>query len=348
MTGIKTDYFVNRYRSIHTLPSNLQSLQSSSLTAEDSQWQTFGYQNPETKTTDAPFAQGDSLKDEKSTLLAAEAQDVSGQKDPVHSEENRSCKMSKVSSVLQIDSKALATEKEKEKTNTRSFQVPEVSSASNPTSPRRKISVYCRSFDVVQDRCEDHSGSNLEVTEELSRQSPNNSDDFLAQVDRIAAKDQNSTPDAKYSFNQIYRNVKSDSDSSNSTPQKFQDSLDDEPLVEQQPILRKVRLAPTRLRFPQEIRNDSNRSAEAPNCASVPVNFTELNFSDISPLSPIGEHKEDDVSMHSSSTFIDKCKMEVKSVTFGSKSCLNENISQASMSNRLFPRNQSGKRLQSN
>lgn len=277
---------------------------------------------------------------EKSTPLATEAQDVSDQKDLAHSEENRSCKMSKVSSILQIDSKALTmSEKETEKTNTRSFQVPEVSSASNPTSPRRKISVYCRSFDVVavQDQHEDHSGSNMEV-----RQSPTNPDDFL---DRIAATDQNSTPGAKYSFNQIYRNVKSDSDSSNSTPRKFQDSLDDELLVEE-PILRKVRLAPTRLRFPQEIRNDSNGTAEAP----VPMNSTELHFSDISPLSPIGEHKEDDVSVHSSSTFIDKCKMEMKSVVLGSNLCLNENVSQAhSIPNRrLFPRNQAGKCLRSN
>lgn len=158
-------YLVNRYRSIHTLPL-------SSLTAKDSRWPTFGYPNLGTNTTDVLFARGDSLtqedREENSTSLTAETH-VCDQKNSICSE-NRSCKMPKVSSVLQMDSKALLTsEKEEEKTSARSFQVPEVSSASNPTSPRRKISVYCRSFDVVavQDRREDLPGSNLEV-----RQSP--------------------------------------------------------------------------------------------------------------------------------------------------------------------------------
>lgn len=335
VVGIQIDYFVNRYRSIHTLPS---SLPSSLLTAEDSWWSTFGYPNPETKTTDAPFARGDGLtqedRDEKSM---PEAHDVCDQKGPARFEENQSGEIPKVSSVPQMDSKAL--EKEKEKTSARSFQVPEVSSASNPSSPRRKISVYYRSFDVVavQDGYEDHPGSNLEV-----RQSPSNLDDSPAEVDRFAARDQNSTSGAKYPFSHIYRNTKSDTDSSNSTPQKFQDSLlDDESPIEEL-IPRKVRLAPTRLRFPQEAENDLDRNAEASDCDSpVPVNSTELNISD---LSPIGEHKED-VSVHSSSMFTDKCKMEVKSV-LGSKSCLNENISQGySITNRrLFPCNQAGKR----
>lgn len=317
----------------------------SSLTAKDSRWPTFGYPNLGTNTTDVLFARGDSLtqedREENSTSLTAETH-VCDQKNSICSE-NRSCKMPKVSSVLQMDSKALLTsEKEEEKTSARSFQVPEVSSASNPTSPRRKISVYCRSFDVVavQDRREDLPGSNLEV-----RQSPSDPDVSPAQVDRIAARDRNSSPGAKYPFNHIYRNTKSDSDSSNSTPRKFQDSLqDDEPPFEQpNRIPRKVHLAPTRLRFSQEAGNNLDRSPETSDCASsIPVNSTEL---DISALSPIGEHKEGDVSVHSSSTFVDKCKMEVKNAVHGSKSCLHENISEAySMTNRrLFPCNQAGK-----
>ncbi|XP_071643218.1 uncharacterized protein [Temnothorax longispinosus] len=312
---------LHAYRSIHTL--------SSSLTADDSRWRTFGCQNPE---TDAPFARGDGLtqedRSEKSTLVA-EARSVSDQEDPGRSEENRSCEMPKVPSVPQMDSKATLEKEEEEKTSegeAKSFQVPEVSSASTPTSPRRKISVYYRSFDVVtvQDQRKDHPGSNLEV-----RQSPCNPDDSPAQVEGTAAA------------RNVYRNVKSDSDSSNSTPRKFQDSLlDDEPLLVEEPILRKVHLAPTRLKFSHEAGNELARTVEAPDCASsVPVNSTELGISEI-PLSPIGEHKEDDdTSVHSASTFTGKCKTEVKSVILGPESCSNKNVSQAcSMLNRrLLP-----------
>ncbi|XP_077277861.1 uncharacterized protein LOC143906007 isoform X3 [Temnothorax americanus] len=281
---------LDAYRSIHTL--------SSSLTADDSRWRTFGYQNLE---TDAPFARGDGLtqedRSEKSTLVA-EARTVSDQEDPGRSEENRSCEMPKVPSVLQMDSKATLKKKEEKKTSegeAKSFQVPEVSSASTPTSPRRKISVYYRSFDVVavQDQRNDHPGSNLEV-----RQSPCNPDDSPAQVEGTAARD-------------VYRNVKSDSDSSNSTPRKFQDSLlDDEPPLVGEPILRKVHLAPTRLKFSHEAGNELARTVEVPDCASsVSVNSTELGILEI-PLSPIGEHKEDDdTSVHSASTFTDSAKI---------------------------------------
>ncbi|XP_071554414.1 uncharacterized protein [Temnothorax nylanderi] len=310
---------LHTYRSIHTL--------SSSLTADDSRWRTFGYQNPE---TDAPFARGDGLtqedRSEKSTLVA-EARSVSDQEDPGRSEENRSCEMPKVPSVLQMDSKA-TLEKEEEKASegeAKSFQVPEVSSASTPTSPRRKISVYYRSFDVVavQDQRKDHPGSNLEV-----RQSPSDPDDSPAQVEGTAARN-------------IYRNVKSDSDSSNSTPRKFQDSLlDDEPPLVGEPILRKVHLAPTRLKFSHEAGNELARTVKASDCASsVTVNSTELDISEI-PLSPIGEHKEDDdTSVQSASTVTSKCKMEAKSVVLGPESCSNKNVSQAcSMPNRrLLP-----------
>lgn len=278
--------------------------------------------------------------DEKSTPLAAKARDIFDQEDPIHSEESRLNEISKVSSNLQMDSKALATLEEE--TNTRSFQVPEVSSASNPASPRRKISVYFRSFDVVavQDQRENHPGSNLEV-----RQSPSNSDDSSTQIDRTDARNRNNMPDKKYPFNHVYRNAKSDSDSSNSTPGKqFQDSLlDDEPAVEQ-PILRKVHLAPTRLRFPQEARNELDRTAEAPNCASsVPLNSTELDIlnSSSSPIVNGEPKKNNDASVHSFSSFVDKCKMEAKSVAFEPRSCLNETY--LTLNRCLFPRDQAGK-----
>ncbi|XP_039302566.1 uncharacterized protein LOC105194543 isoform X3 [Solenopsis invicta] len=329
------------YRSIHTLPSGLQ---SSSLVAEDSISQKFSYQNSGTNTADVlPFAQGDGLTQKKEQFTPP-AEEVFNQKDLTYIEENCSSEMSKGSNVLQVDTKALATSEE-EKTDARSFQVPEVSSASNPTSPRRKISVYCRSFDVVavQDRREDHPRSNnLEV-----RESPSKPDDSPARIDRIAARDRNNTPNQKYLFNDVYRNVKSDSDSSNSTPVKHFQDVNDESPIAPQPIFRKVQLAPTRLRF-SEARSELDKATVAPSCASpVPVDSTELNISitrsnSSSSLSPVDRRrKDDDGSVYLSSTFVNEDKMEVKSTMLESKSS-NENISQTfSVPNRcLFPRYQ--------
>ncbi|XP_018301159.1 uncharacterized protein [Mycetomoellerius zeteki] len=318
-------------RSIHTLPSHLQSLQLSSLAVEDSR-QTFGYQNPETNTIDASFARGDGLTqedhDEKSVLFTAEARDVS-KEHPVHPEENLSSEMSKVSGVLKVDSKALTTSEEI-KWDCTSEQVLEVSSASNPVSPRRKISVYCRPFDVmaVQDPREDHQGPNLEVRQSSS--TPHNSP---SQINKITDWERNIMVNC--AFNHGYRNKESDSDSMNSTPEKqFQYSLlDDDPPVKQT-LLRKIHLAPTRLKFPLEAQNELHRITEASNCTSpVSVNSTELDFSPI-----VGHKKDDDVSMHSSSKFIDKCKM--KNVVFESTPYLNKTVSQAHLvSNRcLFSR----------
>ncbi|XP_018301157.1 uncharacterized protein [Mycetomoellerius zeteki] len=320
-----------RNRSIHTLPSHLQSLQLSSLAVEDSR-QTFGYQNPETNTIDASFARGDGLTqedhDEKSVLFTAEARDVS-KEHPVHPEENLSSEMSKVSGVLKVDSKALTTSEEI-KWDCTSEQVLEVSSASNPVSPRRKISVYCRPFDVmaVQDPREDHQGPNLEVRQSSS--TPHNSP---SQINKITDWERNIMVNC--AFNHGYRNKESDSDSMNSTPEKqFQYSLlDDDPPVKQT-LLRKIHLAPTRLKFPLEAQNELHRITEASNCTSpVSVNSTELDFSPI-----VGHKKDDDVSMHSSSKFIDKCKM--KNVVFESTPYLNKTVSQAHLvSNRcLFSR----------
>ncbi|XP_018343709.1 PREDICTED: uncharacterized protein LOC108749461 isoform X3 [Trachymyrmex septentrionalis] len=313
-----------RNQSIHTLPSDLQ---LSSLAVEDSR-QTFGYQNPETNTIDASFARGDGLMqedhDEKSVLITAEARDVF-KEHSTHSEENRSSEMSKGSSILKVDSKALATSEEI-KWDCTSEQVLEVNNASNPANPRRKLSVYCRPFDVVavQDPLEDHQGSNLEVKQSSS--TPHNSS---SQINKITDWERNIV--MNYAFNHGYRNRESDSDSTNSTPEKqLQHSLDDETPVEQT-ILRKICLAPTRLKFPLEAKNELQRIVEASNCASpISMNSTELDFFPI-----IGNKKDNDVSIHSSSTFIDKCKM--KNVAFESTPYLNKTVSQAHLvSNRCL------------
>ncbi|XP_011863337.1 PREDICTED: uncharacterized protein LOC105559561 isoform X6 [Vollenhovia emeryi] len=322
----------SRFRSVHTLPSSLQSLQSFTLAVENSR--APGCQDPET--TDAPLARGDALmrgdRDDESASLAAEAREViSDQRDPARSEEDRSREMPKVTSVLQMNSKETSAASEKAKARAGSFQVPEASSAGTSPTPRRKISVYCRSFDVVtvQDRHEDHPGSNLEV-----RQSPNSPDDSPARVDGIGAAGDR---DAMYPFNHDYRDAKSDS-SRDSTPRKLQDGLlDDEPPIEE-PTVRKVRLAPTRLKFPQDAGNEFGRIAEAP-CYASPGTSNSNDISD-SPLSPIGEHKEDEQASLSLA-FAGERRMEAKSVAFGLKSHLNsdENASQAyAVSNhRLFP-----------
>ncbi|KAL6265416.1 hypothetical protein P5V15_002212 [Pogonomyrmex californicus] len=282
----------SRHRSIYTLPSSLQS--------EDSKWLRFGCQT-------SFVAQGDGLmqKDCEEKPALAEASNVSDQENPICSEENRSSEMPKVSSLLQVDSKALTTSEEEE-TNMKSFQVPEVSSASTPVSPRRKISVYYRSFDVVavQDQHEAQPGSNLEV-----RQLPSNLDDSPMQIDKTAARDRNSLFNAKYPFGHTYRNIKSDSDSSsNSTPLK---QSQDSPLHDEPPVLRKIHLAPTRLKFSQKARNELNRT-EVPNYASpITTNSTESDISE-SILTPLDGECKKDAAYSSSTSAIDKNKMEFK------------------------------------
>ncbi|CAL1685492.1 unnamed protein product [Lasius platythorax] len=321
----------SRYRSVHTLPS--QSLQPSSPTVEDSRRQTSSCQSSRTDSPDACFARGDFCLtpencDEKS--FATEPHDDSSKENLTP---NRSSEMPKVLNVLDLT--ALVATSEEEKTSTKIVQ--EVTSASNPASPRRKISVYCRSFDVVtvQDSCEDHQRSSLEV-----RRSSSNPDDSSARIDErldreTVSEDRNNTP--RYQFNHNYRNTKNDSDSSNdSSPQKqFQDSLDESPI--EQPVLRKVCLAPTRLRLPQEIKNDLNGTA----CASPSI---EPNISN-SLLPPIVDNgrEEDDDAVRSSATFIiDKCETEIKDRVLESRSCLtNENLLRecSTSARRLFPYN---------
>ncbi|XP_050451809.1 uncharacterized protein LOC126851669 isoform X5 [Cataglyphis hispanica] len=330
----------SRYRSVYTLPSQSLS-QSPSLIAEDSREHTFNCQNSRTNSPDASFARGDfSLMrencDEKS--FATEPHGISGKENLTP---NRSSEMPKVLSVLQMDSTALPATSEEEKTSTKIVQ--EIIGTSNLTSPQRKISVYCRPFDVVtvQDSCENLQRSNLEI-----RQSSNNSDDSSARIDErldpeIVAENRNNTP--RYPFSYNYRNMKNNSDSSNdSSPQKqFRDNLlEDESPIEQ-PILRKVYLAPTRLRFSQEVKKKLNETA----CA--PSDSTEPNISN-ALLSPIVDNgcEEDDVALHSSATFIiDKCETEIENGIL--KSCsANENFLQECPTSArcLFPYNHSDSR----
>lgn len=233
-----------------------------------------------------------------------------------------------------MDSTTLATSEE-EKTSAKIVE--EAIGASNSPSPRRKISVYCRSFDVVtvQDECEDRQGSNEKV-----RQSPSNSGESSARVDErlVPEKDQNST--SRYPFGCNYRNTKNDSDSSNdSTPQKqFRNSLLEDELPIEQPVLRRVCLAPTRLKLPQNI----NELSET---ARVPANSTKPNVSNSSLSSIVDNECEEDDALRSSTTFIvDKCETEIQEGIRESKPC-SENFprERSTSARRLFPCNHTGK-----
>lgn len=337
--AIQVNYFtVNRYRSVFTLP--FHSLQPSSPIAEDSKQRTFSCQSSITTSPDVSFARGDCLKQENHEKSFATESYVF-EKENLISNSSEMPKALKNPLVLQMDSTTLAATSEEEKTSAKIVE--EATGASNSPSPRRKFSVYCRSFDVVtmQDLCEDRQGSNLEV-----RRSPSDSSNSFAQVDErlvpeIVAEDQNSTP--RYSFGCNYRDTKNDSDSSNnSTPQKqFRDNLlEDESPIEQ-PVLRRSYLAPTRLRLPQKI-NESNETV----CVSV--DFIEPSISSSLPSSVVDNGcKEDDDALHSSATFIvDKCETEVQDGLCESKSCSGNFPRERSTSaRRLFPYNHTGKFL---
>lgn len=326
--AIQVNYFtVNRYRSVHTLPPH--SLRPSSPIAKDSKQRTFSCQSSITDSPDVSLARGDfclKREDHDGKSFSTEPHDVSGKGNLTPKELN----------ILQMDSMTLATTSGEEKTNAKIIE--EAIGASNSPSPRRKISVYCRSFDVVtvQDACEDRQGSNREV-----RRSPSNLGESSARIDERlvpeTAKDQNST--SRYPFDHNYRNMKNDSDSSNgSTPQKqFQDSpLEDESPIEQ-PVLRRVCLAPTRLKLPQRI-NELNETACVPDS-------TEPNVSN-SSLSSVVDNgcDEDDNALRSSTTFIiDKCETEIQDGLRESKSCSGNFPRECSTSaRRLFPCNHTG------
>ncbi|KAL6436956.1 hypothetical protein ACFW04_004944 [Cataglyphis niger] len=330
----------SRYRSVYTLPSQSLS-QLPSPTAEDSREHTFNCQSSRTNSPDASFARGDFFLMRENGVEKSFAMEPHGVSGKENLTPNRSSEMPKVLSVLQMNSTALPATSEEEKTSAKIVQ--EIIGTSNSTNPRRKISVYCRSFDVVtvQDSCENLQRSNLEI-----RKSSNNSNDSSARIDErldpeIVAENRNSTP--RYPFSYNYRNTKNNSDSSNdSSPQKqFRDNLlEDESPIEQ-PILRKVYLAPTRLRFSQEGKKKLNEITCAPSDSIEPNISNAL-------LSAIVDNgcEEDDVALHSSATFIiDKCETEIENGVL--KSCsANENFLQEcpTSAHCLFPYNHSDSR----
>ncbi|XP_011251629.1 uncharacterized protein LOC105248507 isoform X3 [Camponotus floridanus] len=313
----------SRYRSVHTLPSH------SPQPSSPKEQRTFSCQSSIIDFPDVSLARGDfclKREDHDGKSSPTEPHDVSGKGNLTPKESN----------ILQMDSTTLATTSGEEKTSAKIVE--EATSASNSPSPRRKISVYCRSFNVVtvQDACEDPQGSNREV-----RRSPSNLGESSARIDErlVPEKDQNST--SKYPFDHNYRNTKNDSDSSNgSTPQKqFQDSPLEDELPIEQPVLRRVCLAPTRLKLPQRI-NKLNDTACVPDS-------TEPNVSN-SSLSSVADDEcdEDDNALRSSATFIiDKCETEIQDGLGESKSCSGNFPRERSTSaRRLFPCNHTDSR----
>ncbi|XP_029674352.1 uncharacterized protein LOC115242296 isoform X8 [Formica exsecta] len=330
----------SRYRSVHTLRS--QSLQPPSPTVEDSRRQTSSCQSSRTDSPDACFAQGDFCLTRENCNEKLFAMEPHGVSDKENLTPKRSSKMPKILSVLQMDSTALAATSEEEKTNANIVQ--EIIGTSNPTSPRRKISVYCRSFDVVtvQDSCEDRQRSGLEI-----RRSSSNPDDSSARIDErfdpeIVAENLNSTP--KYPFNYNYRNTKNDSDSSNdSSPQKqFRDNLLEDELPIEQPVLRKVYLAPTRLRFSQEIKKKLNETACSPSDSIEPNISNSLLF----PIVDNGREEDDDALRSSATFIIDKCETEIEDGGTSKPYSANENFLRecSTSARRLLPCNHSDSR----
>jgi len=290
------------------LPSSSQILQPFSLSAEN--------QSLRTNSPDSFLAQGDSSKqiicDKKSVTKSS---DVPDQEKLVHPEEN-SREMPKASNILQMDSKTFQIASNDNK----SYQVPEMSNASNLINPRRKISVYCRSFDVVavEDSCEDQKSNLLTV-----RQSTSN---FAVQTDeKIDQTAVNKNDSLNYQFNHTYRSTKNDSDSSNgSSPQKHShDSLlEDESLIEQE-VPRKVHLAPTRLKLSQEVKNELDRTVD---CA----------------FSAVGREKIDDASVQLSSMSIDNYDMLNSVFGTESHSANKDRAQEQSIPLHLIPHDQSG------
>lgn len=327
ITAIQADYFVvNRYRSMHTLSSSAKSQQSSPPDSKNSERQTSSCQSSRTNSPNAVSAQEDAPTRE--SCAEKSALTLESRKDSTHPEDDQSSEMSRVSDP-QANSK-ITSEGE---TSATSMQTSEASGVNNWTSPRRKISVYCRSFDLttMQDPCENQE-STLK-TRQLS-------------CDQLDENSKNQNSSFKYSFNHNYRNVKNDSDSSsNSTPQKqSQDSqLEDEPPIDRS--IRKVYLAPTRLKLPPKVTNELDETAEISNCTSFAADFSVLTISS-SPLSSIVDNgrEKDDIATGSSSTCVtDECETEVMCK---SKSCLtNGNFSQKhpTSARRLILHNHPGK-----
>lgn len=302
---------------------------------------------------DDVFARGDSLTwescDEKSEL-EIESPDVPDQEDSLPFEECLSDEMPEVSSALQMDSKALAT---LEETSDESFQaLPKVSGATATAAvqnPRRKISVYYRSFDVVtvrDPRDNDRESSTVEVKRTLSNPSLQNEEKL---EDEKTRKRQDQDGAVRYTFSSTYRSTKNDSDSSNSvSPQKQFRGIPDDELPVVQPI--KVRLAPTRLKIPQQVESEiaqAKRTNTKGSRAPRDMDTVELDVAPsffLPPASVLDSDKHgrnDSASVYSSPTFItDKCETVDGAVI--KPGSADGNSSQGhSMSARLITHNQS-------
>lgn len=217
-------------------------------------------------------------------------------------------------------------------TSTKNFQAPEVVL----TSPRRKLSVYRRPFDVVKMRSSsegDESPPCLEMKRSPSdsperddeKKRSGESDDDAAADDKVAAGDrvgdQRNAP--KYSFNHCYRDVTNESDSSNScSPQKRFSDDELSPLV-QSPVRRQIYLAPVRLKVLRK-NGKSGEGADDPteksakSCASSGPDTSSSGsitpWSFCSTADSNRSEKDDDgeASAYSSATStVDKCEATI-------------------------------------
>lgn len=274
-------------------------------------------------TKTSSFAQGDSSTQENYSEKFAESKvesySIPDQENLLHScstpipRDDRSSEIAEVSSVLQMDPKILPT---LEEASAKSFQISKVNSATAAASPRRKISVYYRSFDVVtlKDPHEDEQGSTLEVRSPLNPSMQNEEKIENKTIEDCAYGRDNGS---KYLFDHAYRNAKNDSDSSNGCSPHGQnrDSLLDDELPIAQQISKKIHLAPVRLIFPQEMNSELNKS-ELLDITDVKDDvFSDADFSEtdtsrpyLSPIAHIdGYKKGGDTSVHLSPTFfVDK------------------------------------------
>lgn len=294
---------------MHTLPSCPRSLPSSN--AENATQQVSSYQDSKAESSNSVFARGDSQTRENGDVKFAPfgtEPRVFGRNNSNQLDENQTNEMWKAGSALQVAPQKLAMLKEEINT-AKTFQVSEVSSASNPASPRRKISVYCRSFDMaaVRDSHEDSQRSDLEARQSLSEMSDDSCAQIDEKIDKITA-DRNVT--FRCPFN--YRSTKNISDSStDSTPTKsFGDSLPDDESPCKQSLGRTICLAPMRLKLPQEIEDDLNGTPVTSKCV---VDSIESDVALLSSTNDSEREKNNVASVHSSATFIvDKCETEVK------------------------------------
>lgn len=329
---------MNRYRSIHTLHSSHSSRSDS---------------------PDVLFAKGDNLVQEnyfkELTKFGIKSRNDFSEENLTDIGENPINEMPRVSNLSQIDTKPLSVSDE---ANVKGCQISQLSNTSAAVSPRRKISVYYRSFDViaVQDQHKNHE-SDLLVRRSLSTPSVQEKKFEETVVDH--AFDQNNT------FSGNYRNIKDNSDSSSSSsPQRpFEDSLLDEEISDKQPIFRKVCLAPTRLKFPQIEENtieldNLNTSQETPSKDKQvkneinkveSVNIDSCESSILSSCPSLATDREDNegnnTSTHSSSIFVvDNCTTIKSAITDSKLHSVNNDISQAYLaSTRLIPCDKFGK-----